>query len=71
MSEQDGRTIMDMIRCLLNEAKLPKHLWGELAATAVILINRLPHKAIEVDTPYYHMFDKQANLSFRVPEDGK
>ena len=63
ISERDGRTIMDMTRCLLNEANFPKHLWGELAAIAVFLINRLPHKAIEGDSPYYRMFGKQADLS--------
>ena len=37
ISERDRRTIMDKkTRCLLNEANLPKHLWGELAATAVV-----------------------------------
>ena len=64
ISERDGRTIMDMTRCLLNEANLAKHLWGEVAATAVFLMNRLPHTAIGGDTPYYRMFGKQANLSF-------
>eukprot|EP00903_Cladosiphon_okamuranus_P019947 g18331.t2 len=64
ISERDGRTIMNMTRCLLNEANLPKHLWGEIAATSVFLVNRLPHKALKGDTPYRRMFGKQANLSF-------
>ena len=64
ISERDGRTIMNMTRCLLNEANLPRHLWGEIAATSVFLVNRLPHKAIKGDTPYWRMFGKQANLSF-------
>eukprot|EP00752_Nemacystus_decipiens_P005704 g5162.t1 len=64
ISERDSRTIMNMARCLLNEANLPKHLWGEIAATSVFLINRLPHKALKGDTPYCRMFGKQANLSF-------
>lgn len=34
VSERDGRTIMDVIRCLLNEAQLPCFLWGETCATA-------------------------------------
>ena len=64
VSERDGRTIMNMTRCILHEAKLPKQLWGEIAATSVFLINRLPLKALKGDTPYYRMFGKQANLSF-------
>ncbi|CAB1104474.1 unnamed protein product [Ectocarpus sp. CCAP 1310/34] len=64
ISERDGRTILNMTRCILNEARLPKILWGEIAATSVFLINRLPHKALQGDTPYYRMFGKQAELSF-------
>ena len=64
VSERDGRTIMDMTRCSLNEAHLPKTLWGEIASTAVFLINRLPHPAIGGDTPYHRMFGKHADLSF-------
>ena len=35
VSERDGRTIMDMTRCLPNEAHVPEPLWGEIASTAV------------------------------------
>ena len=71
ISERDGRTIMNMTRCLLHEAHLPKHLWGEIAATSVFLINRLPHKALKGDTPYYRMFGKQADLSFLRVNDAR
>ena len=63
-SERDGRTIMDVARCLLNGVALPKSLWGEMGATAVFLPNRLPNKAIGGDTPYYRMFGKHADLCF-------
>ena len=55
---------MGMTRCLLIEAHLSKPLRGELASTAVFLINRLPHTAIGGDTPYHCMFEKHADLSF-------
>ena len=70
ISERDGRTIMNMTRCLLHEARLPKHLWGEIAATSVFLINRLP-KALKGDTPCYRMFGKQADLSFLRVNDAR
>ena len=63
-SERDGKTIMNMTRCLLHEARLSKHLWGEIAASSFFWINRLPHKALKGDTPYYRMFGKQADVSF-------
>ena len=64
ISERDGRTIMNMTRCLLHEARLPKHLWGKIAATSVFLIKRIPHKALKGDTPYYRMFSKQFDCFF-------
>lgn len=38
-----------LIRCLLNKANLRNHRWGELAATAVFLINRVPDMSIGRD----------------------
>ena len=64
VSERDGRTIMDITRCLLNETNLPKTLWREIASTAVFIINRLQHASIGGDTPHYRMFGKHAVLSF-------
>ncbi|CAN0071549.1 unnamed protein product, partial [Sphacelaria rigidula] len=63
ISKRDGRSILDVTRCLLNESNLPKFLWGEIAATAVFLINRLPHTSIDGDTPFFRMFLKQPKLS--------
>ncbi|CAN0453351.1 unnamed protein product, partial [Laminaria digitata] len=45
---------MDMTRCLLNEANLPKHLWRELAAPAVFLIHRLPKFPVKECGLYVH-----------------
>ena len=64
LSERDGRTIMDVVRYLLNGAALPKSLSVEMAATAMVLLNRLPNKTIGGDTPYYRMFDKPTDQSF-------
>ncbi|CAM9312811.1 unnamed protein product, partial [Sphacelaria rigidula] len=63
ISERDGRSILNVTRCLLNESNLPKFLWGEIVATAVFLINRLPHTSIGGDTPYFFNFLKQPKLS--------
>ena len=38
ISERDGRTILKVTRCLLNESNLPKILWGEIAALSLIHI---------------------------------
>ena len=57
-NERSGRTIFNMTRYLLNESGLPKFLRGEIAATAVFLMNRLPHRSINGGTPYFRMFGK-------------
>ena len=64
LSERDGRTIIDVARCMLNGSALPKSLWGEMAATAVFLLIHPPGKTVDGDTSYYRMFDKLINLPF-------
>ena len=41
LSKRDRRTVMDEARCLQHGAALLKSLWGEMTATAVMLLNRL------------------------------
>ena len=62
LSERNGRTIMDVTRCLLNGAALPKALWGGVGGAAGLLLHDLPNKIIGGDTPYYKMFGKHTNL---------
>ena len=45
-NERAGRTIMNIVRCLVADSGLPKFLWGELMQTAVFLSNRSPHAAL-------------------------
>ncbi len=63
ISERDGRTIMNMTRCLLVDTGLPKFLWAELCVTATYLINRAPHSALKGDSPYMRLFGKVPKLS--------
>ena len=39
-------------------------VWGKMAVTAVVLLNRLPNTTIGDDMPYYRMFGKHVDLSF-------
>ena len=52
VSERKNRTIMEMTRCLLHEKNLPKELWVEAANTTVFLLNKLPTRALEKNTPF-------------------
>ncbi|KAI3780212.1 hypothetical protein L2E82_10183 [Cichorium intybus] len=47
-----NRTIMEKVRCMLSNSKLPKYFWAEAASTACYVINRSPSRAIEKKTPY-------------------
>ena len=44
--------MMEMVRCLMFEEKLPKELWAKAVNTSVYLLNRLPTKALENKTSY-------------------
>ena len=63
LSERDGRTIMAVARCLQNEARLPRYLWSEICGRAVYLTNRIPHRSISMQAPYYKMYGKHSRIS--------
>ena len=52
VAERMNRTIVEMARSMLCEAKLPKRFWGEAVSTAVYLRNRSPTVAVKGMTPY-------------------
>ena len=49
--ERMNRTILERVRSMLSNAKLPTSFWAEAVNTAVYLINRCPSSAIEFKTP--------------------
>jgi transposase InsO family protein len=51
IAERKNRTIMNMVRSMLNSKSLPKELWGEAVATATYVLNRCPTKRLEGITP--------------------
>nr|GEU35870.1 hypothetical protein [Tanacetum cinerariifolium] len=50
LAERMNRTLMDKVRCLLIQSRLPKTFWVEATCTASYLINRSPSTAIEKKT---------------------
>ncbi len=63
ISERDGRTIATIARCLLKDGNFPPTLWGEMFFTAVFISNRSPHAALGGTTPYFKMYNKEADMS--------
>jgi transposase InsO family protein len=51
VAERKNRTLVEMARCMLIDAKLPYTFWGEAVMTANYMQNRLPSRCIET-TPY-------------------
>ena len=51
IAERQNRTLMDMVRSMLSNSKLPLSLWMYALKTAVYLLNRVPNKAVP-KTPF-------------------
>lgn len=61
IAERKNRSLIEMVRCMLNESKLPKIFWGEAAVTANYLQNRLETSSIK-KTPYEMLFNKKPRV---------
>ena len=57
-----GRTLADMLRCLLADSGLPTFLWGELMLTAALLGNRAPRSAIGIQSSYKNLHGTKPDL---------
>jgi transposase InsO family protein len=62
MIERDNRSIVNLVRSMLNARNLPKILWAEAAVTAVYLMNRVPNRDEKV-TPYEMMYHRKPDVS--------
>ena len=51
VAERRNRTLMDMVRSMRSNKKLPQFLWTETLKTAVYILNRVPTKAVS-KTPF-------------------
>jgi len=61
IAERMNCTIVEKVRSMLAESKLPKLLWAEAALTATYLINRLPYKD-SIQTPTEIWYSKKPNV---------
>ena len=76
-----NRTIMDMARCLLAEAKVNRHYLPEVIKTAAYLKNRTLANAIMRKTPHEIFFNRKpfanelklygSRIYVRIPEEKK
>lgn len=63
VAERKNRSLVEMARCMLLDARLPITFWAEAINTANYLQNRLPTKAIS-STPYELWNEKKPGISY-------
>ena len=51
VAKRRNRTLMDMVRSMRSNTKLPQYLWTETLKTTVYILNRVPTKAVS-KTPF-------------------
>jgi len=61
-AERYNRSLMDMGRCLLSEAKVERKFWPEVIKTAAYLKNRTLTNTIERKTPYEIFFKRKPSV---------
>ena len=63
VSERMNRTLVESVRSMLVDAKLPHEFWAEALSTAVYLRNRSPTKAVDGMTPFEAWVKKKPSVS--------
>lgn len=51
VAERKNRILLEMTRAMMIESQVPKTFWPEAVATSVYLLNRLPTKTLQLQTP--------------------
>lgn len=51
VAERKNRTVMNMVRCMLSEKKIPKIFWPEAANWTIYVLNQCPTLAVKDITP--------------------
>lgn len=67
VAERMNRTLINKVRCMLNESGLPKQFWVEVTHTANYLVNRSPTSTIEFQTPTEKWSGHPPNLTHLKP----
>lgn len=62
-AERYNRSVMDVARCLLTDAKIHDRFWPEVVKTAVYLKNRTLANTMEEKTPYEIMLGEKPDIS--------
>ncbi|MBW0480305.1 hypothetical protein O181_020020 [Austropuccinia psidii MF-1] len=55
VAELFNQTLLSKIRCLLAQSRIPIQMWTEAAKHSSLLLNLLPHKAINMNSPQHFL----------------
>lgn len=61
IAERKNRSLIEMVRCMINDANLPKSFWGEAVMRANYLQNRMITSATN-KTPYEFLYKKRPQV---------
>ena len=64
VAERMNRTLVEMVRSMLADAKLPHRFWAEALSTAAYLRNRSPTKAVSGMTPFEAWTGETPNVKY-------
>lgn len=64
IAERANRTIVEMARCMIQQAKLPQSLWAEAVNMATFIRNRCPTKCLNNKTPYEAWTNEKPYVGF-------
>jgi hypothetical protein len=63
IAEALNRRLLERVRAMLHQSRLPKNLWAEAVQHAVWIKNRTSTKALGNITPYERLYGEKPNLS--------
>jgi len=62
VSERMNRTLVEGVRCMLNDSKLPKCFWAEALSTMAYLRNRSPATFLGKKTPFEALYGNKPSI---------
>ncbi|KAL1918566.1 uncharacterized protein VTP21DRAFT_3226 [Calcarisporiella thermophila] len=62
-AERANRSILEIVRTLLEQSQVPKELWTEAVRTATLVKNMWPSKPINGKSPYQLWYDKNPDIA--------
>lgn len=64
VAERMNQTLVDTVRAMLSDLKLPKKFWAEALFTASYIRNRSPTTAVQGMTPYEVLKGRKPNVKY-------